>query len=196
MIRLLDITLSFLGLLILSPVLLIIAIAIKLNSNGHAVYKQQRVGKLGKEFTLYKFRSMRIHADKLGLLTVGGRDSRITSVGLFIRKYKLDELPQLWNVLRGDMSIVGPRPEVKKYVDLYTAEQKQILNVRPGITDMASIKYKNENEVLKQQSDPEKYYIEHIMPEKIALNKSFITNPNIFNYIKIIFLTVIGILKH
>jgi len=196
MIRLLDIIFSFLGLLILSPVLLLIAIAIKLNSSGPAIYKQLRVGKLGKEFTLYKFRSMRMNADKLGLLTVGGRDSRITSVGFFVRKYKLDELPQLWNVFIGNMSIVGPRPEVKKYVDLYTPEQLQVLNVRPGITDMASIKYKNESEVLKQQSDPEKYYIEHIMPEKIDLNKNFITNPNVFNYVKIIFLTIAGIFKH
>lgn len=189
MIRLFDILFSLLALIVLSPVFLMIILFIKLGSKGPAFYKQVRIGLHGKEFTLLKFRSMHINADKLGLLTVGGRDPRITSAGYFIRKYKLDELPQLWNVLIGDMSIVGPRPEVKKYVDLYTPQQREILNVRPGITDMASIIFKNENEILDKQTDPESYYIHHIMPEKIRLNYIYIQRPNIINYFRIILLT-------
>lgn len=189
MIRLFDILFSLLALIVLSPVFLMIILFIKLGSKGPAFYKQARIGLHGKEFTLLKFRSMHINADKLGLLTVGGRDPRITSAGYFIRKYKLDELPQLWNVLIGDMSIVGPRPEVKKYVDLYTPQQREILNVRPGITDIASIMFKNENEILDKQADPESYYIQHIMPEKIRLNYIYIQRPNIINYFRIILLT-------
>jgi len=135
---------------------------------------------------------MRVDADKAGLLTVGGRDPRITGAGYFLRKYKLDELPQLLNVLFGDMSVVGPRPEVRKYVNLYTPEQRQILNVRPGITDMASIEFRNENEILAQSIDPEQTYIQDIMPQKIRLNQVFIKNPTIFNYLRIIFRTVFG----
>jgi lipopolysaccharide/colanic/teichoic acid biosynthesis glycosyltransferase len=195
MIRLFDIVISFIALLVLSPVWLILAICIKLNSKGPVLYRQIRIGKRGKEFTLLKFRSMHINADKKGLLTVGGRDPRITSVGYFIRKYKLDELPQLWNVLIGQMSIVGPRPEVKKYVDLYSPAQRQILDLRPGITDMASISFRNENEILDKQPDPEKYYIDHIMPQKIQLNDVFIQHPTLANYLKIIFLTAAKIFK-
>ena len=154
------------------------------------LYKQKRIGKDEKEFLLLKFRSMYLDADKRGLLTVGGRDPRITPAGYYLRKYKLDELPQLWNVLKGDMSIVGPRPEVKKYVDLYNAEQRKILRVRPGITDMASIEYRDENELLSMQAYPEEYYIDHIMPAKIKLNNVFIEAPTIGNYFKIIFKTV------
>lgn len=189
MIRLFDILFSLLALIVLSPVFLMIILFIKLGSKGPAFYKQVRIGLHGKEFTLLKFRSMHINADKLGLLTVGGRDPRITTAGYFIRKYKLDELPQLWNVLIGDMSIVGPRPEVKKYVDLYTPQQREVLNVRPGITDMASIMFKNENEILDKQADPENYYIHYIMPEKIRLNYIYIQRPNIINYFRIILLT-------
>ncbi|HXS38221.1 MAG TPA: sugar transferase [Flavipsychrobacter sp.] len=190
MTRLFDLTFSLIGLIILSPFFLIIAIWIKLTSKGPILYRQKRIGKNGKEFRLLKFRSMYADADKRGLLTVGGKDPRITPSGLYIRKYKLDELPQLWNVLIGQMSIVGPRPEVKKYVDLYDEEQKKILHVRPGITDLASIKYKNENEILEAQPEPERYYIEHLLPEKIKLNKKFIEAPTVNNYFKIIFLTV------
>jgi lipopolysaccharide/colanic/teichoic acid biosynthesis glycosyltransferase len=133
---------------------------------------------------------MRVNADKLGLLTVGGRDPRITNSGYFIRKYKLDELPQLFNVLKGEMSLVGPRPEVRKYVDLYTSDQKQVLQVRPGITDEASIKYKNENDLLAISENPERTYIEEIMPAKLELNKKFIQDPSMVNYFSIILRTI------
>ena len=146
MIRLCDIVFSAIGLLLLSPLFLIVYILIRCESKGGGFYCQQRVGKDGRMFGLYKFRSMRTGSDQKGLITVGGHDSRITRMGYFIRKYKIDELPQLWNVLKGDMSLVGPRPEVKKYVDLYTAEQRRVLSVRPGITDYASIEYVDENE--------------------------------------------------
>ena len=188
--RLLDINFSISGLVTLSPVFIYIAIRIKADTKGNVFYKQKRVGKNGVEFYLYKFRTMLADADKTGLLTYGNTDRRITGFGSFLRRNKLDELPQLVNVLIGDMSIVGPRPEVKKYVDLYTDEQKQVLNVRPGITDIASIRFINENDILARQPDPEKYYIERIMPDKIRLNKVFIAQPTIYNYLRIIALTI------
>lgn len=188
--RFLDILFSITGILILSPLIIYISIRIKMDTTGNIFYKQKRVGKGGKEFYLYKFRTMRAESDKVNLLTYGGNDERITGFGSFLRRYKLDEMPQLANVLMGDMSIVGPRPEVKKYVDLYTPEQRMILNVKPGITDMASIRFINESDLLAQQSNPEQYYIEHIMPEKIKLNRIFITQPTVFNYVKIILLTL------
>lgn len=186
MIRVLDFIFSFLGLLILMPFFLIIAFWIALDSKGGVLYKQTRVGRYGKDFKLFKFRSMRVDADKSGLLTVGGSDSRITKAGLFVRKYKLDELPQLINVLIGEMSLVGPRPEVRKYTDLYTQDQQVVLQVRPGITDWASIEFRNENELLGNSKDPEKTYIEEIMPKKIELNKRFILRPTIGQYFRII----------
>jgi lipopolysaccharide/colanic/teichoic acid biosynthesis glycosyltransferase len=190
MIRVLDFLFSFLGLLILMPIFLIIACWIALDSKGGVLYKQTRVGRYGKDFKLFKFRSMRVDADKSGLLTVGGSDSRITKAGLFVRKYKLDELPQLFNVLIGEMSLVGPRPEVRKYTDLYTQEQQVVLQVRPGITDWASIEFRNENELLGKSTNPEKTYIEEIMPLKIELNKRFIQDATIGHYFKIIFKTI------
>lgn len=190
MIRLLDILFSFLGLLIWSPVFLILAVLIVLDSKGGVFYRQQRIGIHGRPFLLYKFRSMRANSDKKGLLTVGNRDARITPVGAFLRRSKLDELPQFINVLKGDMSFVGPRPEVEKYTSLYTEEQKKALNVRPGITDLASIVFRNENEILAQQEDPERYYIDHIMPEKIKLNMGFIENPSVGNYLRLLVKTV------
>jgi len=190
MIRFLDIVFSLFGLIILSPLLIILAVWVRLDSKGPVLYSQVRVGLGGRDFKLLKFRSMRINADKAGLLTVGGRDSRITNAGYYLRKYKLDELSQLINVLFGDMSLVGPRPEVRKYVDLYTEAQKKVLNVRPGITDMASIAYKKENELLAGSPDPEKTYIEEIMPEKLKLNLIYIENPGIVNYFRIIFKTI------
>ena len=193
--RILDFFLSLLGLIILSPVLLIIAICIRLGSKGPVLFKQKRVGKDGIEFYMYKFRSMRTDAESDGYLTVGNSDKRITQIGGFLRKYKLDELPQLLNVLAGDMSIVGPRPEVKKYVDLYNAEERAVLNVLPGMTDFASIVYKDENELLAAQADPETYYIKNIMPDKIKLNQAFITSPTPGNYFKVIFLTIRKILS-
>ena len=174
----------------LSPVFIILAIWIKIDSQGPVFYKQIRVGLRGKEFKLFKFRSMRLDADKSGLLTVGGRDPRITKSGYVIRKYKLDELPQLLNVLVGEMSLVGPRPEVSKYTNLYTPEQRKVLDVRPGITDWASIEFKHENDILAQSSDPEKTYIEEIMPRKIELNKIYIENKTVMAYFNIIFKTI------
>ncbi len=165
-----------------------------LDSKGGVFYIQIRVGKNGNDFKLYKFRSMRIGSDKNGLLTVGGRDSRITKSGFFIRKYKLDELPQLINVFFGDMSFVGPRPEVRKYVDLYNSNQLKVLSVKPGITDYASIQYSNENELLGKSDNPEKTYIEEIMPDKLNLNLLYIKENNITTDIKIIFKTIKKIL--
>ena len=190
MIRIIDIVASFIGLVILSPLFISLAIWIKLDSRGSVIYRQVRVGLNGRDFNLFKFRSMRTDADKSGLLTVGSSDSRITRAGLFIRKYKLDELPQLINVLIGEMSLVGPRPEVKKYVDLYSLEQLKVLEVRPGITDEASIFFKNENEILAQCIDPERTYIEEIIPLKLELNKVFINSPTLGNYLRIIFKTI------
>lgn len=195
MTRLLDILIAIISLIIFAPVFLLIAIWIKLDSTGTVFYKQKRVGRFGKEFYLYKFRSMCLDADKTSLLTYGSTDNRITRSGAFIRKYKLDELPQLINVLAGQMSMVGPRPEVKKYTDLYTEEQRMVLSVRPGITDIASITYYNENSLLEQQADPEAYYINTIMPDKIRLNKEYIYHPSIGNYFRIIFLTIKTALK-
>lgn len=195
MIRLCDIVFSAVGLLLLSPLFLIVYILIRCESKGGGFYCQQRVGKDGRMFGLYKFRSMRTGSDKKGLITVGGHDSRITRMGYFIRKYKIDELPQLWNVLKGDMSLVGPRPEVKKYVDLYTEEQRRVLSVRPGITDYASIEYVDENEILGKAEDPDRVYVEEIMPAKIKLNMRYIENRNLNEYFKIIGLTFINILR-
>lgn len=190
MIRLFDILFSTIGLLVLSPLFLIIYILIIIESKGGGFYSQTRVGKNGIPFAIYKFRSMRTDADKHGLITVGGRDPRITRIGYYIRKYKIDELPQLWNVLVGDMSLVGPRPEVQKYVDLYTEEQRKVLSVRPGITDYASIEYVDENILLAKSDDPDKTYIEVVMPAKIVLNMKYINNKSLKEYFKIIFLTL------
>ena len=194
-IRLSDFMLSSICLVIISPVLLLIAIALKLSSKGPVLFKQVRVGKNGHDFTLLKFRTMHVNADNKGLLTVGGRDARITSLGYYLRKFKVDELPQVINVLKGNMSIVGPRPEVRRYVDLYSQEQKKVLLVLPGITDYASIAYRNENEILAAAADPEYLYIHEIMPRKIELNATFITNRNIKEYFSIIFKTVVTSIK-
>ena len=161
-----------------------------MTSRGGGFYRQVRVGKDGKDFKLLKFRSMRVDADKGSLITVGGHDPRITKIGYFIRKFKIDELPQLFNVLKGDMSLVGPRPEVRKYVDLYTDEQKKVLTVRPGITDYASIEYVDENEILGNVENPDEVYVSQILPAKINLNMKYIETPTIKEYFKIIFLTV------
>lgn len=193
--RLFDIFFSLLGLVLLLPVFLIIAIIIILDSKGGVFYRQVRVGKDAIDFRLFKFRSMRTDADKKGLLTVGGKDSRITRVGYYIRKYKVDELPQLINVLIGDMSLVGPRPEVRRYTDLYNAEQQKVLSVKPGITDYASIEYSNENELLGKAADPEKVYIEEIMPAKLKLNMKYIAEQGVLTDLKIIWMTVVKILS-
>ena len=190
MIRFFDLLFSFLGLIVLSPLLLLIALAIAVGSRGGVFYLQTRVGKDNRDFRLIKFRSMHTGAYKYGGLTIGDRDPRITRTGIFLRKMKLDELPQLINVLIGDMSFVGPRPELRKYVDLYTTEQKKVLSRRPGITDFASVEYINENEILGRAADPEKTYIEEIMPAKLELNRKFIDDPGLRNYFKVIGLTI------
>ena len=188
--RFFDIVASGCGLLVLLPLFLVIAIWIKLDSKGPVFYRQVRVGRHNKDFRIIKFRSMRVGADKGSLVTIGGRDPRITRSGYFIRKYKLDELPQLFNVLKGDMSLVGPRPEVRKYVDLYTDEQRKVLSVRPGITDYASIEYVDENTILGQAEDADKVYVEQIMPDKIHYNMKYIEHRSVMEYFKIIFLTI------
>jgi lipopolysaccharide/colanic/teichoic acid biosynthesis glycosyltransferase len=190
MIRFCDIFLSGIGLVLLFPLFLILGIWIKIDSNGPVFYKQERVGKGSVAFSLFKFRSMQIDSDKKGLITVGSHDPRVTRSGYFIRKFKLDELPQLINVFFGDMSLVGPRPEVRKYVDLYNEEQRYVLSIRPGITDYASIAFSNENEMLSSVSNPEQYYIDVIMPEKLRLNMGYIQNRNLFQYFKIIAITI------
>lgn len=193
--RLFDILASFIGLIIISPIFLILGIWIKLDSKGPVFYKQVRVGRGNKDFFLYKFRSMRVGADKAGLITVGGRDPRVTRSGYYIRKYKLDEFPQLINVLKGDMSLVGPRPEVRKYVEMYTPEQMHVLDVRPGITDLASIRYRNENELLEKAEDPDKYYIEVIMQDKLRINLEYVKEHSFLYDIKLIFGTFWAIIN-
>ena len=184
-----DVLMSGLGLLVLSPLFLVLAVWIKLDSPGPVFYRQVRVGRFNKDFRIFKFRSMRVGADKGSLITVGGHDPRITRSGYFIRKFKLDELPQLINVFVGDMSLVGPRPEVRRYVDLYTPEQMHVLDVRPGVTDMASIRYRNENELLETAADPDKYYVEVIMQDKLRLNLEYVEKRSFLFDLKLIFQT-------
>lgn len=189
MIRFFDIVFSAVGLIVLSPLFLALYLLIRIESKGGGFYSQERIGKDGIPFRLYKFRSMRTGADKKGLITIGDKDNRVTKVGYFIRKYKLDELPQLWNVLVGNMSLVGPRPEVKKYTDLYDAKQKKVLSVRPGITDWASIKYVDENKILGESTNPDETYVNIIMPNKIKLNMIYIHHKTVGEYFKILFTT-------
>lgn len=181
---------SVIGLLLLSPFFLFIAIAIKLNSPGPVFYKQERVGKNGRLFKLFKFRTMNVGADKQTAITVGKCDPRITGVGATLRKFKLDELPQLINVIRGDMSLVGPRPELKKFVDLYNERQRQVLSVRPGITDYASLEFRNENELLEGKADPVNYYIAEILPAKLDLSLRYLSHQSVWVDLKIIIRTI------
>ena len=187
--RLFDILAGGLAFVALSPLLLIIAIWIKLDSKGPVFYRQVRVGRYNKDFRIFKFRSMRVGADKGSLVTIGGHDPRVTRSGYFIRKFKFDELPQLINVIVGDMSLVGPRPEVRHYVDYWTPEQMHVLDVRPGITDPASIKFRNENELMEKAEDPEKYYIEVIMQEKIKLYLEYVEKHSFWYDLGLIFKT-------
>jgi len=188
--RIFDVFFTLIALIVLFPLMLLVSIVIACNSKGGVFYKQERVGKNNKDFLLYKFRTMRTRSDTQSLITVGDRDERITKVGYFLRKLKLDELPQLLNILKGDMSIVGPRPEVRKYVDLYTDEQMRVLDVLPGLTDYASIAYINENALLSQSAHPEQTYIREIMPAKLQLNFKYIENQSLLEDIKLILLTV------
>ena len=187
--RLFDIVASGLGLIVLSPLFWVLAIWIKIDSKGPVFYRQVRVGWHNKDFRIFKFRSMRVGADKGSLVTIGGRDPRVTRSGYWIRKFKLDELPQLINVFIGDMSLVGPRPEVRHYVDYWTPDQMHVLDVRPGITDPASIKFRNENELMEQAEDPEKYYIEVIMQEKIKLYLEYVEKHSFLYDLGLIFKT-------
>lgn len=193
--RLFDILVSLIILSVFLPFGILISLAIVLESKGGAFYRQERIGKNGVPFKLWKFRTMRVNADKLGKLTVGMRDPRITRVGYFIRKSKLDEFPQFLNVLTGEMSIVGPRPEVQEYVSLYTEEQRKILSVKPGITDYASLEYFKENELLGKSENPRETYIHEIMPAKIELNKKYIANPTLGQDIKIMWQTFLKMIK-
>ena len=193
--RLFDIIISFLALVILLPVLIIISIWVLLDSKGGILYRQRRVGKNNHDFTLLKFRTMHPGADTKGLLTVGERDPRISGAGYSLRRTKLDELPQLINILAGDMSLVGPRPEVRKYVALYTDEQLKVLDIRPGLTDNASLAYIDESEILAKSEDPEKTYIETILPAKLELNLQYIRERSMGKDIGIIFRTISGIFR-
>lgn len=189
--RIFDIIMSLIGIIILSPLLIIVSIAIKISSPGNILFLQKRVGKNGEEFNIYKFRTMVSNAEKLGKQITVGNDSRITKVGAFLRKFKIDELPQLFNVFNGDMSFVGPRPEVPKYVALYTKEQRKVLSIRPGITDMASLRYRDENDILGKVDNPEEYYINVIMQDKLKLNLEYIEKSNIIFDISLILKTII-----
>ncbi len=193
--RIFDLLFTIPGVIVLSPLLLILYILVILDSKGGGFYLQKRVGKNNKDFSLFKFRTMKLGSDAKGLLTVGGNDSRITKVGIILRKYKLDELPQLFNVINGTMSLVGPRPEVRKYVSLYNQEQLSILNIKPGITDYASLQFFSENELLAKSNNPEKTYINEILPEKLRLNLLYLKNRNIKTDFLIILKTISRIFK-
>ena len=190
MIRFFDILFSFFGLLICSPIFLLAALFIKIESRGGVFFLQDRVGRNDKNFRLIKLRTMLSETENRGGLTIGSRDNRITGAGDYLRKFKFDELPQLFNVLKGEMSLVGPRPELRKYVDHYSAEQRKVLSVKPGITDYASLEYIHESDILAKSADPEKEYIELILPAKIKLNMRFINDPSLGNYFRIILLTL------
>ncbi|ABR36728.1 MULTISPECIES: sugar transferase [Clostridium] len=189
--RIFDLICSTLGLIVLSPILIVIAIRIKTDSDGPVFFKQIRIGEKNKEFEILKFRTMVVDAEKLGRQITVGNDSRITKIGAFLRKYKLDELPQLINVFKGDMSLVGPRPEVPRYVKMYNEEQRRVLEVKPGITDLASIRYRDENDLLGEAENPDDFYINTIMPDKLALNLEYINKNNIFLDIYIILKTIV-----
>ncbi|KIA95962.1 glycosyl transferase [Pedobacter kyungheensis] len=188
--RIFDVVFAILCLILFSPLLILIAIVIKLDSKGPVIFKQIRVGRNMKDFHLIKFRTMKVVQSNNSLLTIGNHDNRITKIGYWLRKYKLDELPQLLNVLKGQMSFVGPRPEVRKYVNMYSEEQRYVLSIKPGITDWASVEFCNENELLQHAEDPENYYIERIIPAKIKQNMRYIKQHDIFTDFKIIWLTL------
>lgn len=193
--RLFDIFFSFLGLLLLSPLLLALAIAVRSSGRGGVFFRQTRVGLNGRNFRILKFRTMRPDSEAGGQITVGSRDPRVTAVGHFLRSYKLDELPQLWNILIGDMSFVGPRPEVPRYVSMYTKEQRGVLSVRPGLTDYASLAYFDESSILGAADDPEKEYIENLMPAKLKLNLMYIKEKGLLTDLGLILRTLMRVLK-
>ena len=192
--RTFDVIFSVLGLITLSPILLVISLLIKLDSKGPVLFMQGRVGKDNVDFDIFKFRTMRVESDKKGLLTLGNNDARITKIGYFLRRYKIDEFPQLINIIKGDMSFVGPRPELRYYVNFYNENDMSIFKVRPGITGLASLKYRNEVELLKAAKDPEKFFIETIIPDKLKFNKVYIKKQSFFFDLKLIGLTIIKVL--
>ena len=193
--RLFDLFASGCGLIVFSPLFLVVSILIKIDSRGPVFYRQVRVGFHNRDFRIFKFRTMRVGIDKGSLVTIGGRDPRVTRVGYYLRKFKVDELPQLINVFIGDMSLVGPRPEVRHYVDYWTPEQLHVLDVRPGITDPASIKFRNENELMEKAENPEEYYINVIMQEKIRLYLEYVANHSFWRDLGIIFKTFWVVIK-
>ena len=193
--RIFDLFFALIGLIILAPLFLVVSIWIKLDSPGPAFFRQTRIGKFEEKFEIYKFRTMFVNAEKRGKLITVGEDNRITRSGKLLRKYKLDEIPQLINVLKGDMSFVGYRPEVPKYVDLYTPEQREIFKIRPGVTDLASIKFRNESDLLATAEDPEKLYVGSIMPRKLELNRQYLQKKSLLFDIFIILKTFLAILK-
>jgi lipopolysaccharide/colanic/teichoic acid biosynthesis glycosyltransferase len=193
--RISDLIFAVFGLVLFFIPFLVIALLIKLNSKGPIFFRQIRVGRNNKDFKIFKFRTMYLDSYKKSLITIGERDSRVTNVGFYLRKYKLDELPQLLNVFFGDMSFVGPRPEVRYYVNFYTEAQKEVLNVRPGITDVASIEFRNENELLEKQENPQQYYIDELMPKKIEINLKYLVSRNLIKDYVIILKTFKAILN-
>lgn len=193
--RIVDIITALFLLATLFPLMILIGILIALSSNGPALFKQIRVGRNGKNFSILKFRSMRTNTEHQGQLTVGGRDPRVTRMGYVLRKFKIDEWPQLWNILIGEMSFVGPRPEVPKYVEMYNNQQRRVLDVRPGLTDLASIVYFSENEILEKVTDPEKEYVEVIMPAKLNLNLQHIDSQKAGKDIRIILMTLSRLIR-
>ena len=195
LIRFFDVIISVLLLVLLFPFMLLAVLLIKISSKGPAIFSQQRVGKNDIDFTLFKFRTMYLNTDNKTSLTIGNRDNRVTKVGYYLRKYKIDELPQLYNVLKNDMSIVGPRPELRKYVEMYSQEQRKVLEIKPGITDYASIHFRHENELLAIQTDPETFYVNDIMPVKIQLNSLYASKRNLRVYFVIIFNTLKSVFK-
>jgi lipopolysaccharide/colanic/teichoic acid biosynthesis glycosyltransferase len=195
MIRLLDVVISFFSLLFFSPFGVLFSVLVYFSSRGGVLFRQKRIGQNGVPFIMYKFRTMYLGSDKSGNLTIGDNDSRITKIGHFLRKYKLDEFPQFLNVLKGDMSIVGPRPEVEKYVSLYTPNQLKILQLKPGITDYASIAYRNESAVLSTSSDPETFYLDKVMPHKLELNKILLDNFSVLTYFRVIAKTFVAVVS-
>jgi lipopolysaccharide/colanic/teichoic acid biosynthesis glycosyltransferase len=189
-----DFIFSLLGFILLLPILILISIIIKIDSKGPILFIQPRVGKHNKDFNIFKFRTMRVKSESEGLLTLGNKDSRITKIGYFLRRYKIDEFPQLINIIKGDMSFVGPRPDLRYYVDYYKPEDYIIFNVRPGITGLASIHYRNEVELLKAAENPEVYYINTIIPDKLRYNKIYIERNNFLFDLKLIFITIYRVL--
>ncbi|MBU2951145.1 sugar transferase [Tamlana agarivorans] len=192
--RCFDFTFALIGLILLFPLFIIIIILIKFDSPGPVFFVQGRVGKNNKDFNIYKFRTMRVQSDSKGLLTIGNHDSRITQSGYILRRYKIDEFPQLINILKGDMSFVGPRPELRYYVNFYSEDDLRIFQVRPGITGLASLKYRNEVELLEKADDPEKLFIETIIPDKLKYNKEYIKKRDFFFDLKLIALTIVKVI--